>query len=175
MADETSADINNPALQPNGEDTSPAIGLISQYVKDLSFENPNAPAVYQWQDAPQIDVQFNIAADSVGDSLFEVSLKIDVTSKADAGTMFVIELKYAGLFGVRNVPEDQLQPFFLAEAPRILFPFARRVIADASRDAGFPPLMLDPMDFGALYQQQLAARAQEQQQGEGAIPPAGEA
>ena len=149
MADETSADINNPALQPNGEDTSPAIGLISQYVKDLSFENPNAPAVYQWQDAPQIDVQFNIAAEGVGDQLFEVSLKIDVTSKADAGTMFVIELKYAGLFGVRNVPEDQLQPFFLAEAPRILFPFARRVVADAVRDGGFAPLLLEPIDFHA--------------------------
>ena len=99
MADETSADINNPALQPNGEDTSPAIGLISQYVKDLSFENPNAPAVYQWQDAPQVDVQFNIAADSVGENLYEVTLKIDVTSKTDQGTSFVIDLKYAGLFG----------------------------------------------------------------------------
>ena len=155
MADETSADINNPALQPNGEDTSPAIGLISQYVKDLSFENPNAPAVYQWQDAPQVDVQFNIAADSVGDSLYEVTLKIDVTSKTDQGTSFVIELKYAGLFGVRNVPDDQLQPFFLAEAPRILFPFARRVVADAVRDGGFAPLLLEPIDFHGLFMQQV--------------------
>ena len=79
MADETSIDIN-PAPQANGEDTSPAIGLISQYVKDLSFENPNAPAVFQWQSAPQMDVQFNIAADGVGDNLFEVTLKIDVTA-----------------------------------------------------------------------------------------------
>ncbi len=157
MADETSADINNPALQPNGEDTSPAIGLISQYVKDLSFENPNAPAVYQWQDAPQVDVQFNIAAEGVGDNLFEVSLKIDVTSKTDQGTSFVIDLKYAGLFGVRNVPEDQLQPFFLAEAPRILFPFARRVIADAVRDGGFAPLLLEPIDFHGLFMQQVQA------------------
>jgi preprotein translocase subunit SecB len=172
MADETSADINNPALQPNGEDTSPAIGLISQYVKDLSFENPNAPAVYQWQDAPQIDVQFNIAADSVGDSLFEVSLKIDVTSKADAGTMFVIELKYAGLFGVRNVPEDQLQPFFLAEAPRILFPFARRVVADAVRDGGFAPLLLEPIDFHGLFMQQVQQVETEQA---GNVAPVGQA
>jgi preprotein translocase subunit SecB len=171
MADETSADINNPALQPNGEDTSPAIGLISQYVKDLSFENPNAPAVYQWQDAPQIDVQFNIAADSVGDNLFEVSLKIDVTSKTDQGTSFVVDLKYAGLFGVRNVPEDQLQPFFLAEAPRILFPFARRVVADAVRDGGFPPLLLEPIDFHGLFAQQV-----QQVEGQGEIAtPVGEA
>jgi preprotein translocase subunit SecB len=173
MADETSADINNPALQPNGEDTSPAIGLISQYVKDLSFENPNAPAVYQWQSAPQVDVQFNIAADSVGDNLYEVLLKIDVTSKTDNGTSFVIELKYAGLFGVRNVPDDQLQPFFLAEAPRILFPFARRVVADAVQDGGFPPLLLEPIDFHSLFMQQVQAA---QGEGQGEIPaPVGEA
>ena len=86
MADETSSDFN-PALQPNGEDTAPAIGLISQYVKDLSFENPNAPAVYQWQSAPQVDVQFNIGADNVGENLYEVSLKIDITSKTDEGTV----------------------------------------------------------------------------------------
>ena len=172
MADETSPDLNNPALQPNGEDTSPAIGLISQYVKDLSFENPNAPAVYQWQDAPQVDVQFNIAADSVGENLYEVTLKIDVTSKTDQGTSFVIDLKYAGLFGVRNVPDDQLQPFFLAEAPRILFPFARRVVADAVRDGGFPPLLLDPVDFPGLFMQQALAA-----QGEagGIAAPVGEA
>ena len=139
----------------NGLDDGPAIGLISQYVKDLSFENPNAPAVYQWQDAPQVDVQFNIAADSVGDNLYEVSLKIDVTSKTDQGTSFVIDLKYAGLFGVRNVPDDQLQPFFLAEAPRILFPFARRVVADVVRDGGFPPLLLEPIDFHGLFMQQV--------------------
>ncbi|AJA06958.1 Protein-export protein SecB [Sphingopyxis fribergensis] len=172
MADETSADIHNPALQPNGEDTSPAIGLISQYVKDLSFENPNAPAVYQWQDAPQVDVQFNIAADSVGDNLYEVSLKIDVTSKTDQGTSFVIDLKYAGLFGVRNVPDDQLQPFFLAEAPRILFPFARRVVADAVRDGGFPPLLLEPIDFHGLFMQQVQQVEAEQA---GDVTPVGQA
>lgn len=172
MAEETSADINNPALQPNGEDTSPAIGLISQYVKDLSFENPNAPGVYQWQDAPQVDVQFNIAADAVGDNLYEVTLKIDVTSKGDQGTIFVIDLKYAGLFGVRNVPDDQLQPFFLAEAPRILFPFARRVVADAVRDGSFPPLLLEPIDFHGLFMQQVQAQGE----GQGEMPvPVGEA
>ena len=158
MADETSSDFN-PALQPNGEDTAPAIGLISQYVKDLSFENPNAPAAYQWASAPQIDVQFNIGADNVGDNLYEVSLKIDISSKSDEGTQFIVDIKYAGLFGVRNVPDDQLQPFFLAEAPRILFPFARRVVADVVRDGGFPPLMLDPIDFVALYQQNAAQAA----------------
>ena len=172
MADETSSDIN-PAPQPNGEDTSPAIGLISQYVKDLSFENPSAPAVYQWQSAPQIDVQFNIGADGVGENLYEVTLKIDVTSKTDEGTAFVVELQYAGLFGVRNVPDDQLQPFFLAEAPHMLFPFARRIVADTVRDGGFPPLLLEPIDFRGLFLQQVDAA---QAQGQADIPaPVGEA
>ena len=135
---------------------APHFSIEKIYLKDLSVENPNAPAVYQWQDAPQIDVQFNIGADGVGENLYEVTLKIDVTSKTDQGTSFVIDLKYAGLFGVRNVPDDQLQPFFLAEAPRILFPFARRVIADVVRDGGFPPLLLDPIDFAGLYMQSAA-------------------
>lgn len=138
----------------NGADTAPQIALISQYVKDLSFENPNAPTVYQWQDQPQIDVQFNIGADRVGEDVLEVSLKIEVKAIAPQGTAFAVELVYAALFGMRNVPEDQVQPFMLAEAPRLIFPFARRVLADAIRDGGFPPLVLEPIDFGGLYLQQ---------------------
>jgi preprotein translocase subunit SecB len=140
----------------NGEDTLPQVGVISQYVKDFSFENPNAPAVYQWQNQPKIDIQFNIGANQVGEDVHEVVLKIDVRAEAEAGQVaFVVELAYAGLFGLRNVPEEQLQPFLLAEAPRILFPFARRILADAVRDGGFPPLMLEPIDFGGLYMSQL--------------------
>lgn len=140
----------------NGSDNQPQIGLISQYVKDLSFENPNAPAVYQWTSQPQIDVQFNIGANKLGDDVHEVALKIELSAKADDRTAFQVELVFAGLFGARNLTDDQLQPFLLAEAPRLLFPFARRVVADAVRDGGFPPLMLDPIDFGALYMQQAA-------------------
>jgi preprotein translocase subunit SecB len=148
----------------NGGDELPQVGVISQYVKDLSFENPNAPAVLQWQNQPQIDVQFNIGAQQVGDGVHEVALKVDITATAQEGVAFKIELLYAGLFALRNVPEDQLQPFLLAEAPRILFPFARRVIADTVVDGGFPPLLLDPIDFGALYMQR-AAQAQAQASG----------
>ena len=137
-----------------GSDTPPQIGIIAQYVKDLSFENPNAPAVYQWQSQPQMDVQFNIGAQMVGEDTHEVALKIDIKATAAEGTAFQAELLYAGLFALKNLPADQLQPFLLAEAPRLLFPFARRVIADASTDAGFPPLMLDPIDFASLYMQQ---------------------
>jgi preprotein translocase subunit SecB len=143
---------------PNGEDTAPAVGLISQYVKDLSFENPNAPAVFQWQGQPQIDVQFNIGASQVGEDAHEVVLKIDVKAVSADQTAFQVELAYAGLFGMRNVPEDQVQPFLLAEGPRLIFPFARRVLADAVRDGGFPPLLLEPIDFGALYMQQADAQ-----------------
>ncbi len=140
----------------NGADTAPQVGLLSQYVKDLSFENPNAPAVYQWQAQPQIDVQFNIGEQQLNEDIYEVALKIDITAKAEGNTAFAVELLYAGLFALRNIPQEQLQPFLLAEAPRLIFPFARRVIADCVRDGGFPPLMLDPIDFASLYMQRAA-------------------
>ena len=177
MADEGDVltDINpDPAAGANGADNTPSAGIISQYIKDLSVENPNAPQCYQWNEQPQLDVQFNIGADKIADDVHEVSLKITCTAKASQGNMYLVDLEYCGLMGMRNLPDEAAHAFLFAEAPRLLFPFARRVIADATRDAGFPPLMLDPMDFGALYQQQLAARAQEQQ-GAGATPPAGEA
>lgn len=154
--------------QINGNDTEPQFGLIMQYVKDLSFENPNSPAVYQWQAQPKIDVQVNIGAQSVGEDVHEVALKLDITASADNGVAFKVELLYAGLFAARNVPEEQLHPFMLAEAPRLLFPFARRIVADVVQDGGFPPLMLDPIDFGALYMQR-AAQAQAEL-GEGQAP-----
>jgi preprotein translocase subunit SecB len=160
MAEETGADIAGEPL-PNGADTLPQVGVISQYVKDFSFENPNSPAVYQWQGQPKIDIQFNIGANQVGEDVHEVVLKIDVRAEAEDGQVaFVVDLAYAGLFGLRNVPDDQLQPFLLAEAPRLIFPFARRILADAVRDGGFPPLMLEPIDFGGLYMSQLEANEQ---------------
>ena len=141
----------------NGEDTTPAVGLLSQYVKDLSFENPNAPAIYQNQNPPAIDVQFNIGSGKVAEDVFEVVLKVEVRAQSDAQTAFIVDLSYAGLFGIRNVPEGEaLDGFLLGEAPRLLFPFARRVLADAVRDGGFPPLMLEPIDFGGIYLQQRA-------------------
>ena len=143
-----------------GEDGAPQAGLLTQYVKDLSFENPNAPAVYQWQSQPRIDVQFNIASQNVGDELYEVSLKVDVKAQSDEGAAFQVELLYAGLFAIRNVPEEQLHPFLFAEAPRLLFPYARRVVADAIRDGNFTSLMLEPIDFGALYMQQAQQQAE---------------
>lgn len=157
----------NGAPVANGEDTAPAAGLISQYVKDLSFENPSAPAIYQSQAAPAIDVQFNIAANQVADEVHEVTLKIEVRAQAENQTAFIVDLSYSGLFGLRNIPAEHVQPFLLGEAPRLLFPFARRVVADTIRDGGFPPLLLEPMDFGALYMQQLEQQGQQPDIGPG--------
>ncbi len=141
----------------NGEDTAPSAGLLSQYVKDFSFENPNAPAIYQSQTAPAIDVQFNIGWAKIAEEVFEVVLKVEVRAQAESQVAFLVDLSYAGLFAIRNVPEgDPLDSFLLGEAPRLLFPFARRVLADAVRDGGFPPLMLEPIDFGGIYMQQRA-------------------
>jgi preprotein translocase subunit SecB len=141
--------------EANGEDTAPAAGMITQYIKDMSVENPNAPECFQWEDAPEMDVQFNIGARQINEEVHEVELKISVTAKAARGTAYIVDLSYCGLIGMRNVDEGQAHAFTFAEAPRILFPFARRVIADAVRDAGFAPLLLEPLDFNGLYTQQL--------------------
>ncbi|WP_448658818.1 protein-export chaperone SecB [Sphingomonas sp. CJ99] len=163
------------APMANGADTAPAASVISQYVKDLSFENPNAPAIYQLQEGqPKLDVQFNIGASQVGDGVHEVVLKIEARAEIDGRVMYIVDLSFAGLFGLRNIPEDHLQPFLLGEAPRILFPFARRVLADQVRDGGFPPLLLEPIDFGALYMQQAAAQGGQGQIG-GDFPTSGQA
>jgi preprotein translocase subunit SecB len=151
----------------NAEDTAPMAGIISQYVKDLSVENPNAPQSFSWQDQPQIDVQFNIGARAIEGEVHEVELKITASSKTDEGTAFAVELSYCALVGMRNLEEAQGHAFLFAEAPRILFPYARRVISDAVRDAGFAPLMLEPIDFNGLYVQQLQAQAQQAEAGMG--------
>lgn len=147
-------------FQPNGEDTLPQVGMIAQYVKDLSFENPNAPAVYQSQVQPQIDVQFNISVNQGGEDIHEVAMKIEVRAAAENRPVFAIELLYAGLFAARNVGMEQLHPFLYAEAPRLMFPFARRIIADMTRDGNFPPLMLDPVDFAGMYMAQSQQASQ---------------
>jgi len=146
----------------NGTDTAtaeaPQVAALAQYVKDLSVENPSAPQVYQWNEQPQLDVQFNIAVNKIADEVHEVVLKIDASARSAQGVHFVLDLSYAGIFGLRNLPEDQLPPFLLVEAPRLLFPFARQVVASSVQDAGFPPLMLDPIDFAGIYMAQVEAQ-----------------
>jgi preprotein translocase subunit SecB len=176
MADEgdilTDLDLD-PAAGANGADNQPAAGIIAQYIKDMSVEVPNAPESFQWKDTPQVDVQFNIAARQVDGEVHEVELKINATAHAEKGKAFIVELSYCGLLGMRNLPEEQAHAFLYAEAPRLLFPFARRILADASRDAGQLPLNIDPIDFNGLYHQRLQAKQQEEAAAGGA--PAGQA
>jgi preprotein translocase subunit SecB len=162
MAEQEPASGGNGAGEIMGE---AQISVLAQYVKDLSVENPSAPQVFQWQVQPSLDVQFNIGVEKHSDELHEVTLKIDVAAKSENGVHFVVDLAYGGLFALRSVPEEALQPFLLIEAPRLLFPFARQIISEAVSNTGFPPLMLDPIDFAGAYLAQAQA-AQQQPQGE---------
>jgi preprotein translocase subunit SecB len=159
MADEDPISRENGSGDPDSE---PQVATIAQYIKDLSVESPSSPQAFQWQVQPQLEVQFNIAVDKVADDVHEVILKIEVAARSDQGTHFLIDLSYAGLFGLRNFPEEALTPFLLIEAPRLLFPFVRQIIAESSQNTGFPPLLLDPIDFGAAYLAQLQAAQQAQ-------------
>jgi len=152
-------------------DTNVQFSVLAQYIKDLSVENPNAPTVYQWEAQPTLDVQFSLTANKIADEVHEVGIKIDVTARSDNGVHFVVDLTYAGLFGVRNVPEDAMGPYLLIEAPRLLFPFARQVVCEAVTSTGFAPLLLDPIDFAAAY----IAQVQAQQGAAAGAPPIGQA
>lgn len=154
MADEGT--VKSDKVSANGEDNQPHVGLIFQYVKDLSVENPNSPASLNWNDQPQVDVQVNIQVHKVSEDVNEVEMILSTKATGEQGVVYAVELSYAGLFGVRNLTEQQAHEFLFGEAPRLIFPFARRVISDATRDAGFPPLTLDPIDFNTLYAQQRA-------------------
>ena len=174
MADQ---DMLTPGNGSGDLTTGPQAATLAQYVKDLSIENPNSPQVYQWQDQPRVDVQFNINVDRASDEVHEVVIKLDVSARSDSGVQFMIELSYAGLFGLRNFPDEALGPFLLVEAPRLLFPFARQIIAESTQNAGFPPLLLDGIDFGAAYLAQLQAQQQggeADQQPDDATPPDGD-
>ena len=153
MADQDPINPNN----GSGPEDGPQIAVLTQYVKDLSVECPNSPAVFQWQVQPQVDVQFNINVSNVADEVHEVVLKVNVAARSDNGAHFLIDLSYAGLIGLRNLPEDAVGPFLLIEAPRMLFPFVRQIVAEAVQQTGFPPLLLEPIDFNAVYLQQLNA------------------
>ena len=151
MADETPTTPDFGAAPEALEADGPQAAAIAQYIKDLSVESPNAPSVFQWQTQPAVDVQFNIAVDRVADEVHEVVLRINVSAKSDQGTHFLVDLSYAGLFGLRNFPDEALAPFMLVEAPGLIFPFARQIIAEAVQNTGFPPLLLEPIDFGRAF------------------------
>ena len=135
-----------------GGEAVPKISVRTQYIKDFSFENPAAPqSLSDTSGAPKIQVNVDVEAKPLGQDHYEVLLRINANGTREETTIFVVELVYAGLFALENFPKDRLKAMCLVECPRILFPFARRVIADATREGGFPPLLLDPIDFGRLY------------------------
>jgi preprotein translocase subunit SecB len=141
----------------SGAKTQPQLTVLAQYIKDLSFESPGAPQSLQGPGQnPQLKVGVHVNAGPKGEEAYEVALQLEVHAKSDQGVIYNVELIYGGLFRLRGVPQDLLQPVLFVDCPTILFPFLRRVLADVIRDGGFPPLMLDPIDFGRLYAQNLA-------------------
>ena len=154
MSDSPGGNGNGEALDaPMGG--GPQIQVLAQYVKDLSFENPAAPMSLQGQKSA-LEVGVDVQARGLGVDQFEVLIRVRADAKAATQTVFVCELSVAGVFLLKGIPQDNVQPILLIECPRLLFPFARRVVADVTRDGGFPPLLLDPIDFAALYRMQMA-------------------
>lgn len=139
---------------------APSLSVKAQYVKDLSFENPNAPQSFQETGAPpNFDVDVNVNARSLGASNYEVELAVAARARRGDMVAFVVEATYAGVFEIRNVPPEQVELIMLVECPRILFPYARQIISDATRNGNYPPLMLEPIDFFAVYQRDKMVRA----------------
>ncbi|MGH6829006.1 MAG: protein-export chaperone SecB [Rhizomicrobium sp.] len=148
----------------DGAPPLPNLQIVGQYIKDLSFENPGAPQGLTQR--PQIEFGIDVAAKRGDAQHFEVELKMRVHAKGEDRQLFLLELAYAGLFRLQNIPEEAMQPVLLVQAPHMLFPFARRIIADVVRDGGMPPLMIEPIDFVALYQAKMnQAMAQQQPAG----------
>jgi preprotein translocase subunit SecB len=147
-----------PQPQATPQQAMPQIGVLAQYVKDLSFENPNAPrSMAPTGQQPTINIQVNVDAAPIAATDFEVTLRLEGKAESQGMLLFGFELIFAGAFRIQNVPADSLQPVVLIECPRLLFPFAREIVATAVRNGGFAPLLLDPIDFVSLYRQRLAA------------------
>ncbi|GLK73308.1 protein-export chaperone SecB [Ancylobacter dichloromethanicus] len=146
------AETDNPQM--------PTLQVLTQYTKDLSFENPGAPESLVVKGQPQIGIQINVNAKPLREgSEYEVELKVEAKAELNGKTLFALELVYAGIFRAQNVAQETIHPFVLIECPRMLFPFARQIVADTVRNGGFPPLMIDPVDFVTLYRQRMAQQA----------------
>ncbi len=162
-SDTGSATASQPESPPHDITASEqAYQLIvnAQYIKDLSFENPRAPqSLTQQTSAPAVEINVDVKAQNLGADAYEVVLTVNASAKVDAGPLFLIELIYGAVVTVRNVPQTALTPIILVEVPLLLFPFARNIIADATRDGGFPPLMINPIDFAELLRREQTVAA----------------
>ena len=147
-----------------GQQQLPQLNVLGQYVKDFSFENPNAPqSLAPTQEQPQLNIQINIGVQAVAATDFEVTLKLEGKAESKGSALFVFDLTFCGVFRIQNIPQEHMQPMLMIECPRLLFPFAREIVANAVRNGGYAPLLLDPIDFVSLYHQRLQ---QQQQQGQ---------
>lgn len=164
MSDTTTTDVTS-------NESGPQLRILTQYVKDLSFENPHAPTSLQGGDAPAIDLQIGVTIDPVQEGLWEVGLPITITAKRDEKTLFLIELLYCGLFALENIPAEGMEPMLHIECPRLLFPFARQIISSLTQNGGFPALPLDPIDFANIYRIRLEQSNAQQAAENGAAEP----
>lgn len=169
MANESHDDKNTPdAAAPadapkaaqngnGGGDTQPVLSVLAQYVKDLSFESPAAPQSLRGREkAPNININVNVNSNPLGDKDYDVILTLNAKAEVDNSVLFNAELVYGGVFRIDGFPQEHMLPLLFIECPRMLFPFARQIIADATRNGGFPPLMIDPIDFARMFQQRMA-------------------
>ena len=147
--------------------SSPAqVRILAHFVRDLSFENVGAIEGTAAEGAPEISVQVNLDGQNLGEDRYQVNMKMIAKAVNGENTRFMVELDYSGIFSISNVPEAHIHPMMFIECPRLILPFARRVVADVTRDGGYPPLMIDNVDFATLYRQRLEQLRQEQQQKE---------
>jgi preprotein translocase subunit SecB len=154
---------------PPAQNPAPQLNVLAQYIKDFSFENPNAPrALTPGQQQPAINIQINVNAKQLGDTDVEVELKLEGKAETAGTVLFSFDLAYAGVFRIQNVPQEHLHQLVMIECPRLLFPFAREIVATAVRNGGFPPLLIDPIDFVGLYRQKMA-----ESQAPQVVPPTG--
>ena len=154
----------NLQVPPPAPGTQPSMRILGQYLKDLSFENPNAPqALAPQQSQPDINIAVNVNARNLTPTDFEVELHLDAKATSQGKVVFAAEMLYAGAFRMENFPPNLLHPAVLIECPRMLFPFARQILSEATRNGGFPPLLLDPIDFSSMYQKRMQQQQQQQQ------------
>jgi preprotein translocase subunit SecB len=147
----------DPTSQPGQSQPGAQLSVLGQYIKDFSFENPNAPRSLQpTQTQPAINIQINVGVQQLAPTDYEVTLVLEGKAENSGTVLFAFDLTFAGVFRIQNVPQETLQPLIMIECPRLLFPFAREIVATAVRNGGFPPLLLDPVDFVSLYQQRAA-------------------
>lgn len=151
----------NGAAAPNAAQPQPRMQILNQFIRDLSFENIAVQKGQLPEGKPEIKVQINLDAQPRGTDQFDIGLKVKVDSTVSGAPLFILELDYAGRFVIQNVPQEQMHALMMIECPRLIFPFVRRVVADVTRDGGYPPLNLEMIDFLQLYRNEIARRQSE--------------